>query len=444
MMIEIGRAVSTDGGVVFVIRHLSRAPWFRRLVPSLCKTIAGYDGERYGYAREEKLRRGLLALIAGMAMGYRSVKAVADVIVADPLWRRSLGKRISQPDLSRLMELLAQVGVAPLKRALAESAAGERGGVHIDGDSTLIELHGTQEGSSYNGHYHCTGYHAGWMVDTEVGKVAALWLNPGKAYTSEGQAEVLMGLGEMGLKVFSYRGDAGMPSPELMTRLEQNGAAYTLRLKSNPKLDKLAEHLLIQGPWQAHRVLMGEFSYAAKSWDRERRVVAKLQKPKAQDGSESLFWEGYYFVTTREDAAETIVSHYLQRGRAEGVFGEFMRTMQPNFRHEELVKNEAWAQILALAFNTLVDLRKTLPKEATIWKALRLTQDLGDPGFVAISVERVKAFAQASLTMFRAHALKLFNVFVSHARCEKLRVHPTLLRPGWPGILLELPHAPLE
>ena len=440
MMIEIGRAVSTDGGVVFVIRHVRGAAWFKRLVPSLRSAIAGHDGERFGYVRDEKLQRGLLALVAGLAMGYRSVKAIADVIEADPLWRRSLGKRISQPDLSRLMELLARIGEKALKRALAESAAEGRGGLHIDGDSTLIELHGTQEGSSYNGHYHCTGYHAGWMVDTEVGKVAALWLNPGKAYTSEGQTEVLMGITEMGLKIRSYRGDAGMPSPGLMTRLEQDGAAYTLRLKSNPKLDKHAEHLLPPGPWQAGRVFMGEFRYAAGSWERERRVVAKLQKPRAKNGAESLFWEGYYFVTTREDEAEAVVSHYLQRGRAEGIFGEFMQTMQPNFRHEEMVKNEAWAQILALAFNTLVDLRKNLPKEGAIRKALRLTQDLADPGFIAIAIERVKAFAQASLTMFRAHALKLYNVFVSHARGEKLRVHPTLLRPGWPGIL-EAAHA---
>jgi hypothetical protein len=434
--IELGRAVSMDGGVVFVFRHVLGVSWFKRLVPSLRAAIASFDGERYGYVREEKIQRGLLALIAGLAMGYRSVKAIADVIEADPLWRRSLGKRISQPDLSRLLELLARVGEKPLKQALAESAAEGREGLHLDGDSTLIELHGTQEGSSYNGHYHCTGYHSGWMVDTEVGKVAALWLNPGKAYTSEGQTEVLMSITRMGLKVCSYRGDAGMPSPELMTQLDEDGATYTLRLKSNPKLDKHAEHLLTPGPWQAGHVFMGEFSYAAKSWEHARRVVAKLQKPKAKDGAESLFWEGYYFVTTRNGKAEEIVSHYLQRGRAEGVFGEFMETMQPNFRHEEMIKNEAWAQILALAFNTLVDLRKTLPKEGAVRKALRLTQDLADPGFVAIAIERVKAFASAKLTMFRTHALKLFSVFISHARGEKLRIHPTLLRPVWPGLLL--------
>ena len=131
--------------------------------------------------------------------------------------------------------------------ALVESAAEGRGGLPISGDSALIELHGTQEGSINNGHYHCTGYHVGWMVDTEVGKVAALWLNSGKAYTSEGQTEVLMGITEMSLKVRSYRGDAGMPSPELMTRVEEYGADYTLRLKSNPKQNKKAEHLLSSG-----------------------------------------------------------------------------------------------------------------------------------------------------------------------------------------------------
>ena len=437
MPIEIGRAVSMDGGLVFVIRHLHGQAWFKRLVQSLRSAIAGFDGDRYGYAREEKLQRGLLALIVGSAMGYRSVNAIADVINADPLWRCSLGKRISQPDLSRLMELLARIGENPLKRAVAESAAEGRGGLQIDGDSKLIELHGSQEGSSYNGHYHGTGYHAGWMVDTEVGKVAALWLNPGKAYTSEGQTAVLMGITAMGLKIHSYRGDAGMPSPELMTRLEQDGADYTLRLKSNPKLDKLAEKLLPPGPWQDGRAFMGEFTYAAGTWERERRVVAKLQRPKSREGAESLFWEGYYFVTTRTDEVEAVVSHYLLRGRAEGIFGEFMRTMQPNFRHEEMVKNEAWAQLLALAFNILVDLRRILPKEDAIRKALKLTQDLADPGFVTITVERIKAFASANLTTFRTHALKLFNVFISHARGEKLRIHPTLLRPGWPGIIME-------
>lgn len=439
--VVIGRPVSTDGGLVFVLEAVRGSRWFKVLLPSLRAAIAKFEGERYGYALEEKLCRGLLALIAGQAMGYRSVKAIADVIEADPLWRRSLGKRISQPDLSRLMGLLAAVGLEPLKRALAESAAEGRDGIYLDGDSTLIELHGTQEGASYNGHYHATGYHAGWMVDTEVGKVVALWLNPGKAYTSEGQAAVLLGLHEMGIPIHAYRGDAGMPSAELFELLDKHQTAYTLRLKSNARLDVKAESLLPAGPWQADRALVGDFSYAAKTWTRERRVVAKLQKPVSKAGAESLFWEGFYFVTSRQDMPETVVSHYLARGKAEGVFGEFLQTMEPNFRHEEMVKNEAWAQLLALSFNTLVDLRAALPKQDSVRRELTITPELNDPGFVAIAVKRVQTFSQAKLTTFRTHALKLYSAFIRHARGEKLRLHPTLLRPAWPNLLLDNAHA---
>jgi hypothetical protein len=444
MLIEIGTPVSTDGGLIFVIRHLNNAEWFLRLVGNLHAAIIGYSNNNFGYAQEAKLRRGLMALIAGMAMGYRSVNAIADVINADSLWRRTLGKRISQPDLSRLMELLSAVGIPALRRAVAESAAEGRDGLNIDGDSSLLEVHGKQEDAAYNGHYHGHGFHAGWMVDTGVGKVIALWLNPGNAYTSEGQADMLAELSDMGIQILSYRGDAGMPNVATFERLEKEDATYTMRLKSNARLDNLAEHLLPPGPWQADQMYIGEFDYAAKSWDRQRRVVAKLQKPKVKDGAVSLFWEGFYFVTNQKTSAEDVVKHYLQRGQAERVFGEFLQVMTPNFRHEERNKNEAWAQILALGFNTLVDLRKTLPREGATHKVLKITRDLADPGFVAVAMERAKAFATASLMMFRTHALKLFNVFVKHARYEKLRIHPTMLRPQWPANLQKGAYAQCE
>ncbi len=147
--VEIGQAVSTDGGVVFVVPNIKKSQWFKVLVPALHTAITKFDGQRYGFARTEKLERCMLALVAGVAMGYRSANAIADVIAADPLWRRTLGKRVTQPDISRLMGLLATVGLKPLKRALAESVAEGRDGIYLDGDSTLIELHGNQEGSSY-------------------------------------------------------------------------------------------------------------------------------------------------------------------------------------------------------------------------------------------------------------------------------------------------------
>jgi hypothetical protein len=45
------------------------------------------------------------------------------------------------------------------------------------------------------------------------------------------------------------------------------------------------------------------------------------------------------------------------RGEAERRFGDFLAAFEPTFRHAEMTKNEVWAQLLALAHNTLVDLR---------------------------------------------------------------------------------------
>lgn len=115
---EIGPPVSTDGGLVFVARHVRRSAWFKALVPALRTAIVGFEGQRFGFVGEEKLSRTLLAMICGFAMGYRSGKEIADVIESDKLWRKVLGSRVPQIDLSRLVCVLSEVGVDPLRAAL--------------------------------------------------------------------------------------------------------------------------------------------------------------------------------------------------------------------------------------------------------------------------------------------------------------------------------------
>jgi hypothetical protein len=85
--------------VVFVAWHIRGSAWFRDLIPALREAIAAFEGQRYGFAADEKLSRTVLALVCGFAMGYRSGKEIADVIEADKHWRRVLGGRIAQIDL---------------------------------------------------------------------------------------------------------------------------------------------------------------------------------------------------------------------------------------------------------------------------------------------------------------------------------------------------------
>ena len=433
--VEIGPPVSTDGGLVFVARHVRRSAWFKALVPTLRTAIVGFEGQRFGFTGEEKLSRTLLALICGFAMGYRSGKEIADVIESDKLWRKVLGSRVPQIDLSRLVCVLSEVGVDPLRAALLASSAEGLTALHLDGDSSLLELHGKQEGGAFNGHYKEFGYHAGWMLEAS-GRLAALWLNEGNAHTANGQAEKLAWMLERGVRVGSYRGDAGMPSPELMGGLEAMGATYAMRLRSNSRLDEAAQAICPELPKIGGAVAFREFQHAVKSWGAERRVVVKFQVPETKDGAAALFAESFYFVTNRDDAPAKVVEHYLNRGEAERRFGEFVAAFEPTFRHAEMAKNEAWAQLLALAHNVLVDLRTKVDGGKELKPRPSLKPIKGEGGWSALATTFTMSRVKPSLARFRAFALKLANAVLDHARSQWLRLSPQHIRPAWAAALI--------
>lgn len=435
IQVEIGPPISTDGGLVFVARHIRGSAWFRALVPALRAVITSFEGPRYGFAGEEKLARTVLALICGFAMGYRSGKELADVIDADKLWRKVLGARVPQIDLSRLVCVLAETGIDSLSLAVLASASEGAEALHLDGDSSLLELHGKQEGAAYNGHYKEFGYHAGWMLEGS-GRIAALWLNEGNAHTAEGQAGKLEWMLEHGAKVASYRGDAGMPSPRLMDGLEAMGASYTMRLRSNPRLDEAAQAVCPELPKVGGAAAFSEFHHHVKSWGTDRRVVVKFQVPETKAGAPALFAESFYFVTNREDEPARVVEHYLGRGEAERRFGEFVGAFEPTFRHAEIAKNEVWAQFLALAHNTLVDLRARVDGGTELKPRPTQKPIKGEGGWSVLATTFVLARVKPSLVRFRAFALKLASAALDHSRRQWLRLAPQHLKPAWTTSLL--------
>jgi len=69
LRVEVGGPMSTDGGVVMVVLHVRSSGWFKALVTQVHQALVGLEGERFGFAQEEKFQRTLLALIADLAMG---------------------------------------------------------------------------------------------------------------------------------------------------------------------------------------------------------------------------------------------------------------------------------------------------------------------------------------------------------------------------------------
>jgi hypothetical protein len=221
-----------------------------------------------------------------------------------------------------------------------------------------------------------------------------------------------------------------------MDGLEAMGASYAMRLRSNTRLDDAAQAICPALPKTGGAAAFGEFRHTVKSWGTDRRVVVKWQVPETKNGAAALFAESFYFVTNRSDAPAAVVEHYLGRGEAERRFGEFVAAFEPTFRHAEMSKNEVWAQFLALAHNTLVDLRARVDGGTELKPRPTQKPIRGESGWSVLATTYVMARVKPSLMRFRAFALKLANAALDHSRRQWIRLNPQHLKPAWSTALI--------
>ena len=152
----------------------------------------------------------------------------------------------------------------------------------LDMDSSVSPTHGAQEGSTYNGHFGCTCYHPLFLFN-QFGDLERCALRPGNVHSADGWRKVLEPVvaryKERDLRRY-FRGDAAFASPDIYKFLEDEGFLYAIRLPKNQVLLESICHLLTRPvgrpPNHVRRHYAG-FSYRAKSWDKARRVVAKVE-----------------------------------------------------------------------------------------------------------------------------------------------------------------------
>jgi hypothetical protein len=103
--------------------------------------------------------------------------------------------------------------------------------------------------------------------------------------------------------------------PALYRLLEAEDFLYTIRIPANDVLMASISHLLtrpVGRPSYKPKVFYESFSYQAQSWDRPRRVVAKVE----------WHWDGLFphvgfIVTNMTDWSRKVVKFYKGRGTAE-------------------------------------------------------------------------------------------------------------------------------
>ena len=163
------------------------------------------------------------------------------------------------------------------------------------------------------------------------------------------------------------------------------------------------------------------FSYRAKSWDKARRVVAKVEWHPSE-----LFPRVGFIVTNLSRPAERVTLFYNQRGKAEQCIKEGKNAIKwTRLSCRRFRDNAVRLQLHALAYN-LANFMRTLalPKEVEYWSLTTLREKLVKIGAKVVSHGRYVTFQLAEVAVPRELFRKILSLI------DDLRPRPA---PAWAG-----------
>jgi hypothetical protein len=198
-----------------------------------------------------------------------------------------------------------------------------------------------------------------------------------------------------------FRGDAAFANPEVYEFLEAEGHKYTIRLPVNPVLQGSIAWLLtrpVGRPPHGVRRYYSNFAYQAQSWNKARRVVAKVEWHPGE-----LYPRVGFIVTNVTRPAERVVAFYNHRGTAEQWIKEGKNAVGwTRLSCHGFKANAVRLQLHALAYNLANFLRTlALPTEASHWSLTTLRERLVKIGARIVRHGRSITFQMAEVMVPR-------------------------------------------
>ena len=309
-------------------------------------------------------------------------------------------------NLSRLMDLSGQwIDHAHRHRKLTK--------IVLDMDSSVSETYGHQQGSAYNGHFGCTCYHP-LFVFNQFGDLERVMLRRGNHHSAKFWRRVLRPViawyRDLPISKF-FRGDAAFASPKLMKLLEAEGYWYAIRLKANAVLERHIAHLLkrpVGRPSKKPKTFYHSFRYRAKSWNRARRVVAKVEWHAGE-----LFPRVGFVVTNLRRSPKRVIKFYNGRGTAEQWIKEGKNALKwTRLSCRRFKDNQVRLQLFTLAYNLGNFLRQlALPRETRQWSLTTLREKLIKIGAKVVTHAKTVTFQLAEVavprTLFAAILIRI-------------------------------------
>lgn len=300
-----------------------------------------------------KVRHSTLSLVRqrvfGMALGFADCND-AERVAADPVMKALCGRApiegadlASQPTLSRFENAPTARELVAMQRNFERSRIDvlcrrHRGcrQVVIDMDSTDDPTHGAQQGALFNGFYGTWCYlpllsFVSFEGDPEQYAVSAR-LRPGTARNWRTAAPTLRRLvarirrGLPKAKIL-VRLDAGFASPTLIDAMEALRVQYVVGVQGNAALDEKAADLMVRSRLDVNLTGVsarhfGDVTYAAKTWERERRVVVKAEV--VVEGNKPPRDNARFVVTNLGLSSEDVFTVYRGRGDSENRLKELL------------------------------------------------------------------------------------------------------------------------
>ena len=359
-----GGALSAEGGALLLRLMDARLG----LSAAASRTLG--DGRQPG-----KVRHDVASMVAqrlyGLCLGWADV-CDHNTLRDDLVLQTAVGcdqALASAPTLSRLETAATPAQALALHGVLIEQFIASRGGpgrrapreLVLDVDATHVALHGAQERGFFHGYYDNYCYLPLYVFCGQ--DLLACVLRPSDRDPASVVTALLKRLIDALRQAWPkvrivVRGDSGFCRPRVLRRLECRGVDYLLGMQKNTRLLQrtelaelvLAEHYQACGTKQR---MFCSFEYAGDSWDRPRRIIARLEH--GPQGANPRF----IVTSLRGDARHLYDKRYCARGEAENRIKE----AQLDLFGRRASCHRFWANQLrlllaALAYTLMINLRR--------------------------------------------------------------------------------------
>ena len=366
-------------------------------------------GRNIQHAMATLLRQSIYSRLAG----YEDVND-AERLSVDPVLRAITGKKAPNQQAASVntmgrfeTEFLTQrenlAGLSEINGKWVERAMSKtpHRRIILDLDSSESPVHGAQEGSAYNGHFGSTCFHPLFCFN-QWGDCEGELLRPGNVHSADRWKEVLdpvvQRYASENIRKY-FRGDAAFAKPEIYEYLEGNGLLYAIRMPANELLHEKIRYLLtrpVGRPPEKPIICWSEFSYQAGSWDRPRRVVAKVEWHQGE-----LFPRVGFIVTNMSAKPEGVVHFYHGRGTAEQWIKEGKYALHwTRLSCKRFVSNQVRLGLFVLAYNLGNFLRRlVLPRKIKHWSLRSLLVKLIKIGAKVVRHNRYTTFQMAAVAI---------------------------------------------